>query len=118
MNRAIEKGTWEIGGKKLVAKGENFYKALFRKESQDQLTKSDVYEIFASFQEWKVQMDALTGECLLKDTREDRKAVEYANETENDIRVHMHKIITTVPWEDSQLHDDIMKLGEDNDMEN
>ena len=113
MNNAIAKGTWEIGGKKLVAKGENFYKSLFRKESQESLKKEDVCEMFASFIEWKTTMDNLTGECLVKNTREDRKAVEYAQETESDIRVHMHKIITTVPWEDNQLHEDIAKLGEE-----
>ena len=116
MNNAIDKGTWEIGGKKLVAKGENFYKALFRKESQESLKKEDVYEMFASFKEWKAEMDTLTGECELTETRENRRAVEYAQETENDIRVHMHKIISTVPWEDNQLLEDIAKMGEDNEM--
>ena len=117
MNNAIEKGTWEIGGRKLVARGENYYKGLFKKEAQETLKKEDLYEMFASFKEWKIKMDALTGECLIKDTREDRKAIEYAKETENDLRVHMHKIITTVPWEDSQLLEEITKLGEDNEMQ-
>ena len=95
MMEAIEKGDWGTH----IASGKNFYRCLFRKETCTKITKADIDEIFASYKNWYKNTYRMIEECEKNDTAEDRKAISYAKNLNEDIKVHMHRIITTVPFD-------------------
>ena len=101
----IKKGDWGTS----VAVGKNFYRALFKKEAQKQLTKEDVYELFASYKKWRTTIYGMIEECQKNNTIEDRKAADYAIHTDEDIQKHLHRIISEVPMANGIKIEDIVK---------
>ena len=106
---AIEKGTWECDA---LADSHNFYRMLFKLEKQPKMTEVEVNTMLASFVNWKEQIEELTGECELNNTDEDKKAVLYAEQLEEDIMLQIYHIVTKVPCEKEGLVAELNKLAD------
>ena len=100
----INRGDWGTS----IAVGKNFYRSLFRKETQKTLSREDVLELFASYKKWRASIYNMIEECKKNETMEDRKAVDYAIQTDEDIQQHLHRIITEVPMTNGIKIDDII----------
>ena len=106
---AIERGTWKCDA---LADSHNFYRMLFKLEKQKKITEEEVHTMLASYENWKVQIEELVGECDLNNTDEDKKAVLYAEQLEEDIMLQIYHIVTKVPCEKEGLVAELNKLAD------
>ena len=83
-----------------MADGDNFYRLLFRLEKKSNMGVDEVKSLFASYKNWRLQMNALTQECHSNSTVEDRKAIAYATTLNDDLVRHIETIVTTVKCDD------------------
>ena len=88
---------------KTMATGDNFYRLLFKHEKLKSLSISDIKSMFASYKNWKEEIDRMTSDCHRNSTMEDRKAIVYAETLVDDILRHIETIITTIPCEDKNF---------------
>ena len=109
---AIEKGTWECDA---LAESDNFYRMLFQIERQPKITKVEVHCMFASYINWREQINELIEECLLEKTDDNLKATQYAEQLDDDILHQMFHIVTKVPCDETNLVAELDKLA--NNME-
>lgn len=120
MTKAIDKGHAEKKWGVKVSDQEHFYRMLFKyeRDKQKKLEYSDVQHMFASFCNWREQINSMIAECEAHaeaniGCEEDAKAIRYANCLTEDILTHMHKILTKaeehVP---SDLLEDLLKYAE------
>ena len=120
MTKAIDKGHAEKKWGVKVSDQEHFYRMLFKyeRDKQKKLEYSDVQHMFASFCNWREQINSMIAECEAhavanNGCEEDAKAIRYANCLTEDILTHMHKILTKaeehVP---SDLLEDLLKYAE------
>ena len=96
-----------------LANQDNFYRMLFKMERKTVLEESDTNEIFASYKNWKGQVDKLVQECNTNGTLEDRKAVAFAETLDDDILKHIENIITSPACKDKQLIAHLLVLAEE-----
>ena len=111
MKIAIEKQDW--GNR--VADGDNFYRLIFileKKGSSEALKQEDIYHLFQSYKNWVVKTSVLVEECRKHDTREDRKAVEYWENMQQDLLEHMHQIVSTSSCENTLIIDEIIAIAD------
>ena len=109
----IEKGNDQKKWGLKMADGENYYRMLFKFEKLKVLSFQDVQKMFASFVNWKEQLDGMIAECRDGDTEEDHKAIRYAEVLVEDILAHMHKIITDADkTEPTNLLEELMKFAD------
>ena len=114
MMLVIEKGNErKIWGVKM-ADGEHYYRMLFKFEKLKVLTHQDVQKMFASFINWRTQINGMITECQLENSEEDQKAVQYAEVLIEDIQGHMHKILTDADTtEPTNLLEELLKIIEE-----
>ena len=114
MMLVIEKGNErKIWGVKM-ADGEHYYRMLFKFEKLKVLTLQDVQKMFASFINWRTQINGMITECQLENSEEDQKAVQYAEVLIEDIQGHMHKILTDADTtEPTNLLEELLKIIEE-----
>ena len=93
MMEALQKGNWGIN----ISEGNHFYKAIFKLEKQDKLSKADVNLLCGSCKRWVDQTRKLIEEAQDHGSREDLKACEYGERLIQDVLEHMHKILSTMP---------------------
>ena len=107
MKLVIDKGNAEKRWGLQMADGENYYRMLFKFEKLKVLTLQDVQKMFASFVNWKEQIDAMIADC------QDQKAVRYAEVLVEDILGHMHNIISNANKTDpANLLEELMKYAD------
>ena len=110
----IEKGN---EGKKWglkMADGEHFYRMLFKFEKLKVLTIQDVQKMFASFVNWRTQINGMIADCQQENSEEDQKAIRYAEVLVEDIQGHMHKILTDADQtEPTNLLEELLKILEE-----
>ena len=99
VKEAAAKGDWGTN----IAKGDNFYRALFRTERKDEMTMADVRLLFASYNQWIKDTEALMKKCEEKNTRDDRTAIQAAEKLMIDVADHMHQIMKKVQCENKKL---------------
>ena len=92
---------------KTMATGDNFYRMLFKHEKMKAMSKEDVNSLFASYKNWKEEIDRMTSECHSNSTLEDRKAILYAETLVDDILRHIEAILTNVPCNDKDFIDSV-----------
>ena len=109
MKDAAEKGDWGTN----AAKGEHFYRALFRTEKKPVMTMADVKILFASYNEWIKDTKVLIKNCEESWTREDKNAIQAANKLILDVTDHLHQIITKVQCEDKDLIAKLIKTADE-----
>ena len=107
MKDAAEKGEWG----KDIAKGNHFYRALFRIEKQPKMKMKDVRVLFASYNEWIKDTEKLMKKCGEKNTRDDRTAITAAEKLMLDVTEHLHQIITKVQCEQENLIEILTKTA-------
>ena len=113
MKLVIDKGNAEKRWGLQMADGENYYRMLFKFEKLKVLTLQDVQKMFASFVNWKEQIDAMIADCQQENSEEDQKAVRYAEVLVEDILGHMHNIISNAPKTDpANLLEELMKYAD------
>ena len=86
-----------------MATGDHFYRMLFRLEKKSTLEVNEVKAMFASYKNWKMEIDSMTAECHRNSTLEDRKAILYAETLVDDILKHIETILTTVKCNDAEF---------------
>ena len=86
MKEAAEKGDWGTH----IAKGDHFYRALFRTERKPKMEMEDVKLLFASYNEWVKDTEILMKKCEEKNTRDDRTAITAAEKLILDVTEHMY----------------------------
>ena len=96
-----------------LADGPNFYKMLFRYEKLTVLEEEHVRSMFASYNNWRDQIEKLIAECRNGGTEEDNKAVEYAEILQKDILDHIHHIIMNVPCNPASTLEELNKYAEE-----
>ena len=94
MLQVINKGNVEKRWGLKMVDGEHYYRMLFKFEKLNVITLQDVQKMFASFVNWRTQIDNMIADCQQDSTDEDQKAIRYAEVLVDDILGHMHKIIT------------------------
>ena len=99
MKDAVEKGDWGTH----IAKGDHFYRALFRTERKPKMEMEDVKLLFASYNEWVKDTEILMKKCEEKNTRDDRTAITAAEKLILDVTEHMYEIIIKVQCEQENL---------------
>ena len=99
VKEAAANGDWGTN----IAKGDNFYRALFRTERKDEMTMADVRLLFASYNQWIKDTEALMKKCEEKNTRDDRTAIQAAEKLMIDVADHMHQIMKKVQCENKKL---------------
>ena len=100
-----------------LADGDNFYRLLFRLEKKSNMGTEEIKLLFASYKNWRYQMNMLTQECHSNSTVEDRKAIEYANTLNSDIVKHIETIVTTVTCDDPNFMQQVtLKANETSNM--
>ena len=67
--------------------------------------------MLASYENWKAEIGELTEECLLHKSDEDLKAVEYAEQLDEDILLQMFQVITNVPCTDGDMVTTLSELA-------
>ena len=107
----IEKGnTNKVWGLKM-ADGEHFYRMLFKFEKLKVLSLQDVQKMFASYVNWRTQINNMIAECQQENTEEDQKAIRYAEVLVDDIAGHMHKILIDADKTDpANLLEELLKI--------
>ena len=120
MTKAIEKGHAEkIWGVK-VSDQEHFYRMLFKyeKDKQKKLAYVDVQHMFASYCNWREQINSMVADCEAHQAsndgcEEDAKAIRYAACLNEDILSHIHRILTKAEaYEPTDLLEDLLKYAE------
>ena len=94
-----------------LANQDNFYRMLFKMEKKAVLEEADTNEIFASYRNWKSQIDKLIHECNENGTLEDRKAIAFAQTLDEDILKHIESIITSPACKNKQLVATLLDLA-------
>ena len=120
MTKAIEKGHAEKKWGVKVSDQEHFYRMLFKfeREKQKKLEYSDVQHMFASFCNWREQINKMIADCEAhaksnEGCEEDEKAIRYANCLTEDILTHMHNILTKAEeYVPADLLEDLLKYAE------
>ena len=107
MKDAVEKGDWGTQ----IAKGDHFYRALFRTERKPKMKLEDVKLLFASYNEWIKDTEILMKKCEEKNTRDDRAAITAAEKLILDVTEHMHEIIIKVQCEQENLIEFLTKTA-------
>ena len=114
MMLVIEKGNAKTLWGVKMADGEHYYRMLFKFEKLKVLTHQDVQKMFASFVNWRTQINGMIAECQQENTEEDQKAVRYAEVLIEDIQGHMHKILTDADkTEPANLLEELLKIIEE-----
>ena len=108
MKSAAEKGDWGTN----VAKGEHFYRALFRIEKKPKMSMEDVKVLFASYNQWISDTEELMRKCEEKNTKDDRAAIVAAERLMLDITDHMLEIMTKVQCEQANLIEVLIKTAD------
>ena len=108
MKEAAEKGEWGTN----IAKGDHFYRALFRTERKPEMTMEDVKLLFASYNGWVKDTKNLIRKCEEKNMRDDRLAIQAAEKLMTDIEDHMHQIMTKVQCEKKDLVETLVKIAD------
>ena len=104
---AADKGNWGTQ----VAKGEHFYRALFRIEKKPKMSMDEVKVLFASYNQWIKDTEELIKKCQEKNTRDDRTAITAAEKLMMDVTDHMHQIMTKVQCEQADLIQVLLKTA-------
>ena len=107
MTEALKKGDWGIN----ICDGNNFYKALFKIEKKEILSKKDAKIICGSCSRWMDKTEKMMDECKNNGTKEDVKAVEYGEQLMEDVLEHVHKILSSMPHEDENFIKELMELA-------
>ena len=113
MKIVIQKGHEEKKWGLKMADGQNYYRMLFKFEKLKVLSFADVQKMFASFVNWKEQLDDMIAECRAENSEEDQKAIRYAEVLVEDILSHMHKIINDADkTEPANLIEELLKFAD------
>ena len=120
MTKAIEKGHGEKKWGVKVSDQEHFYRMLFKyeRDKQKKLAYPEVQHMFASYCNWREQINTMIAECEVHAANndgceEDAKAVRYANCLNEDILSHIHRILTKAEaYEPTTLLEDLLKYVE------
>ena len=108
VKEAAANGDWGTN----IAKGDNFYRALFRTERKDEMTMADVRLLFASYNQWISDTEELMKKCEEKNTKDDRAAIVAAERLMLDVTDHMLEIMTKVQCEQTNLIDVLIKTAD------
>ena len=90
----------------------------YEQEKQKKLEYSDVQHMFASFCNWREQINSMISECEAHaenndGCEEDTKAIRYANCLTEDILTHMHRILTKAEaYVPTDLLEELLKYAE------
>ena len=97
-----------------LADGSNFYKLLFRYEKLEKIEYEEhIRSMFASYTNWRSQIEKLVAECRNGGTEEDNKAIEYAEVLNKDILDHIHHILMEVACDPPSTLEDLNKYAEE-----
>lgn len=109
LGNIITSGDWGTA----MADGDNFYRMLFRLEKKSSLEVDEIKSLFASYKNWKQQMTVLMQECHSNSTYEDRKAIVYGENLDDDIIKHIETILISVKCEDPNFVQNLIQKAKD-----